>query len=249
MTSSAAATALDALSAWSTFGTGVIALVAVVAAFVVGRDQVKEARAARDLTKRLDIERSQPYVVAYMEPSEASEQIINLVVKNFGQTAARDIRIQIDPWPERSKMPEQFRLVGFPTPLPILAPGQEWKTVWDTSPQRRGTDLPDRHDGVLIYDGLEGQQIETPVVLDWTVFKSRMHTEIRTQHHAAKSLYEIERSLKGFRSGLHGSVDVTIKPDDGESTTRRSGFADPAFFFGPAAINDPSDETDDEQPS
>jgi hypothetical protein len=67
-------------------------------------------------------------------------------------------------------------------------------------------------------------------------------------HHAAKSLSEIEKSLKSFRSGLHGSIDVTLQADDADDTQRRTGFADSAFFRGRPTINDPIEQTEDEQP-
>lgn len=196
MTFFRADTALDAVSAWSTLGADVIALVALVTAFVVGRKQVREAQAARELTKRLDIERSQPYVVAYIESSETNEQIVQLVIKNFGLTAAHNLRVQIDPWPERSKMNGEYREVGIPTTMPILAPGQEWKTFWDVASERSDSDLPDCHEGVLIYDGLDNRQIETPVVLDWAMFRPRMYMDIKTIRHAAKTLAKIEEILK-----------------------------------------------------
>lgn len=206
--------ALAALSAWSTFATAVVAAAAFAVAWIFGARQIREAREARNLTQRLDIERSQPYVVAYMETSEASEQIVNLVIKNFGLTAARNVQVSIDPWPERSDMPEAYRKVGVPSPLPVLAPGQSWQTIWDTSTARRGSQLADRHTGTLSYDGLEGSHIVTDVVLDWAIFKSRMHTDIKTIHHAAKSLSEIQKTLRGFNEDIHGGVKVFVRDGD-----------------------------------
>ncbi len=72
-----------------------------------------------------EVERSQPYVVAYMEPSEASKMFIDFVVKNYGLTAARNVVIQIDPAPRRSFDGEE---VAIPSTVPILAPGQEWRS-------------------------------------------------------------------------------------------------------------------------
>jgi hypothetical protein len=219
--------ALAAISAWSTLATAVVATAAFVVAWIFGSGQVREAREARNLTKRLDIERSRPYVVAFMEASEASEQIVNLVIKNFGLTAARDVQVKINPWPERSNMSEDYRKVGVPSPLPILAPGQSWQTIWDTSVDRRRSQLPDSHSGSISYDGLEGTHIVTEFVLDWSIFESRMHTEIKTIHHAAKSLRAIQKSLLGFQEGIHGGIKVFVR--DGDAKDRHSA-ADRIFW-------------------
>ena len=68
----------SALAGWST------AVVALIAGGVaVG--QLGEAR-------QLRLEQAQPYVVAYMEPSAASTYFMDLVVRNFGTTAARSAK-------------------------------------------------------------------------------------------------------------------------------------------------------------
>ena len=217
--------ALAALSAWSTLATAVVAAAAFIVAWIFSSGQIREAREARNLTKRLDIERSQPYVVAFMETSEASEQIVNLVIKNFGLTAARDVKVNINPWPERSNMPDDYRKVGVPSPLPVLAPGQSWQTIWDTSTERRESQLPDSHNGTISYDGLEGSHIVTEFVLDWSIFKARMHTDIKTIHHAAKSLDEIQKTLRGFREGIHGGIKVFVRDGDAKDGRSRAEHA------------------------
>jgi hypothetical protein len=205
---------LTALAAWSTFATAVVAAAAFAAAWIFGAGQIHEAREARNLTKRLDIERSQPYVVGFMEPSESSELTINLVIKNFGLTAARNVRVEIDPWPERSELSDDHRHVAIPSPIPVLAPGQSWQTIWDTLTARRESQLPDTHKGTLSYDGLEGQRIVTELVLDWSAVRLRMHTDIKPNHHAAKSLDEIHKSLRGVEEDIHGGITVYIRDGD-----------------------------------
>jgi hypothetical protein len=46
---------------------------------------------------KLRKEQAQPYVVAYMEQSVARNQIIDLVVRNYGTTLARDVTLSLDP--------------------------------------------------------------------------------------------------------------------------------------------------------
>lgn len=80
------------------------AVTSLVAAFALlyARGQVKEAARGRQLTQDLDIERSQPYVVAFIERAASSEALVDLVIRNYGLTAARSVHIELDPWPERS---------------------------------------------------------------------------------------------------------------------------------------------------
>jgi hypothetical protein len=69
------------------------------------------------LGQRQRAEQAQPYVVIYAEHNEAHPHFIDLIVKNFGATAARDITITINPPLQRSagsevedvKGPDQIR--------------------------------------------------------------------------------------------------------------------------------------------
>lgn len=87
---------------WITAGATILTLVVAVFALTYARGQVAEAQSARRQARELEKERSQPYVVAYTESSGATPAIIDLVVKNYGQTAARNVRLELDPWPVRS---------------------------------------------------------------------------------------------------------------------------------------------------
>lgn len=74
------ADAWSALAAWSAV------LLAMVAGFIA-RGQLRE-------TRRLREEQAQPYVIVFAETSEAGQWVVDLVVKNFGTTAAKDVRVE-----------------------------------------------------------------------------------------------------------------------------------------------------------
>ena len=86
--------------------------------------------------------------------------MIELVVRNFGQTAAHDIRFHFVTHPtvaayEDSRFdgsPEVAEL-DLPSELRYLAPGQEWRTVWDSAISREelGNAKKDRFDCSLTY--------------------------------------------------------------------------------------------------
>lgn len=213
--------ALEALSAWSTLGTGVIAAGAFGVAWFYGRGQVKAANAARKDARDLDRARSQPYVVASMESSVASDTIVDLVIKNYGQTAATNIELVLDPWPQRSGIQDEYKELGFPAPLAILAPDQEWRTFWDTSVERRKTDLPDRHVGALTYTGVEGDKLSSPVILDWSTYKPRLYTDLKTIHHVGKSMDEMSKTMKKFLDSPGGGMSVVYRDGDAKDERRK----------------------------
>lgn len=106
---------------WQDIGaTGTLAVALAAAAFAYF--QVREAAKTRR-------DQARPYVVAFLERSALSS--VDLIIKNFGQTAARHIQLVWDR-PVRSTFGkgrgEEMKL---PDSLPLLAPGQEWRTVWD----------------------------------------------------------------------------------------------------------------------
>jgi hypothetical protein len=70
------------MAAAGAIGTLIVAVVAARAAF----RQVAEARELRQ-------EQAQPYVAVYMEPSAATPEIVDLVIRNFGATAAHEVRL------------------------------------------------------------------------------------------------------------------------------------------------------------
>jgi hypothetical protein len=195
-----------------------LTLVAAVGALILARGQIDEARRARALTADLDRARTQPYVVMFTEPSGATPVLIDLVVKNFGQSAATNVRIDLSPWPSRTKGGGQDdeEEVAMPEVIPILAPGQEWRTLWDNGLKRKKTDLPDKHVGTVSYEGLPNadgtiSQLATPTVIDWSIYKSRRWVEVRTAHDSAKSLREIERVMSKWTEGNLGPLSVIVR--------------------------------------
>lgn len=182
----------DAWAAGAGWFTATIAAVAGIAAF----KQVREARALRE-------EQAQPYVVAYMEPNQTSFQIIDLVVKNFGTTAAFDVHMKSDPPLIRSSHqqdePEPVRAFDS---IPILVPNQEWRIFWDSSFSREGKKLQDKFTVTITYTDSYGKKrrkrknFETVSLLDWTVYEGAMEVDALGIHDIAKSLKAIDDKLK-----------------------------------------------------
>jgi len=75
------------------------------------------------------VEQAQPYVAVAIEPLIGVDpKFQELVVKNFGATAAFNVRLESEPPMERAAV--DGRALTLPT-LPTLVPGQDWRVLWD----------------------------------------------------------------------------------------------------------------------
>lgn len=212
------------LTDWIGAGAAVATFLVALFALLFARRQILEAKAARAQAAALETERAQPYVVMYTEPSGATQLLIDLVIRNYGQTSATNVRIALDPWPQRSPDPgsAESEPVALPDVIPVLAPGQEWRTVWDSSKDRRDTDLPDRHTGQLTYEGIDHEPRTSDVVLDWSVYKTRRWVEVRSVHDAAQALRDIRSELKKWTEGARGGLAVFARDGDARDDARRA---------------------------
>ena len=204
---------------WVSAGATAITALVAIAALWFAWQQIGEAKAARALTRTLDVARSQPYVVVYAEESPATPLAIDLVVRNFGPTAAANVKVQFDPWPQRWKADErEHASVGIPE-FPILAPGQEWRTSWVWTPDYPKDELPMRHEGEVSFTGVEGTRLVTPVVLDLTVYTTRIWVEVRGMHDAAKALREINKTVQKWTEGPRGPLSVLVRDGAAKDAT------------------------------
>lgn len=177
------------------------------------------------LAVRLAQEEARPYVVVYMEPArDGDAQVIDLVVRNFGKTAAHGVRVSIDPAPKRSiaKEGDDDRLVWLPDVIPTLVPGQEWRTLFDMGMHRIESNLPDVHR--VTVEALDSSGHPLPPLestLDWGQYKGQMWTTVRTMHDAATALRGIEKHVRGWREGASGGLAVTVRDGNAKDARRR----------------------------
>jgi hypothetical protein len=168
--------------------------------------------------RRVAAEQTRPHVGVLMEPHAADWHVIELVVKNFGQTAAYNIEFSFTNPPtvaEYENAADGYADVAqlqLPGELPILAPGQEWRLVWDSALDRAeiGSGIESRFAGtVSYYDRPETPRgwrfwerdrrpLRTDVVLDWDALPPVQRIELMTTHDLAKrekQKLELLRSL------------------------------------------------------
>ncbi len=169
--------------------------------------------------RRLATERARPHVTMFMEPNAADWHVIELVVRNFGRTPAYDVRFSFASPPTVARYETasdgyaDVVPLKLPDDLPVLAPGQEWRTVWDSAVDRSelGDAIESRFAGVLsFYDSPEGPprgwrvwrrerpRFENNVTLDWNDLPPVQRLELLTTHDLAKrekQKLELLRSL------------------------------------------------------
>lgn len=182
---------------WSSAASVATALIALAAA-VIGLRQLREAQTLREQQEReasaLRRERAQPYVAVFMEPLAAVDRKFQeLVIKNFGATAAFNIRVESEPTMVREWEGEAQEV---PLPeIPTLAPGQEWRVLWDFFPARHAAGLPDRHEVKVLFEDSHGEKFTLAYTLDWGINLDRLSVKTYGVHHGVKELQEIRKNL------------------------------------------------------
>jgi len=193
---------------WSAFGTMITAAVAIVAGFVAWR-QLREARGLR-------LEQAQPYVVCFADRTPGHDQALDIVIRNFGMTVAREVTLQVTPPLMRSghggRPPEE---VVLPSTLPVLVPGQEWRTWWDLGSSRADSGLAGRHDVVVSYKDSQGKRLpETPSVIDWGDFADRTWLVTHGMHEAATALRDLSKTVTSFKYRGSGGLAAYVRDAD-----------------------------------
>ena len=167
--------------AWAALALWITAAIAGGALLFASR-QVNEARATRKAV-------AQPNVVVYVDLNPGDWQYLDLVVKNFGQTPAYGIRfvglpdLDVVPW-ENLLTGDHETALHVPETIVVLAPGQEWRTIWDSAVAREEYHARRRLEphlglrqlrtvfvGIVTYTDSEDEAYENPIRLDTNVFR------------------------------------------------------------------------------
>ena len=221
----------ERLSDLSNLGSGGWLAIAAWAALVLGVVVLVWANRQFTRNRQLTTEQVRPHVTLYMEPHASDWHVIELVVRNFGQTAAHDIRLDFVDHPTvaayedaRLDGPPEVAELDLPSELLYLAPGQEWRTVWDSAISRAelGGSIRDRFDGSLTYadrprSTKSGPRrtrgtFETKFSLDWGNLQPAQRIELMTTHDLAKREKQKLELLRSVLSYFHYASKET-QPD------------------------------------
>lgn len=172
------------------------------------------------------LEEHRPYVIVTVEPSGASPQLFDLVVKNIGKRPAMDVSITLDPPPQRaderggSPIAETKMLNE---PIFMLAPDQELRVFYDNHAERNETEnLPTSHTASYSYRDSEGREFSEQSVLDLEALKGALSVNVNTVHHIGKSIQAIEKIMKASSLyGRTGSLEVLAVLEDRDAHIER----------------------------
>jgi hypothetical protein len=194
--------------AWTAIGTWAavaVALGAVIVARRIANSQLGDAKRSRR-------EQAQPYVAVYMEHSPTGPFVIDLVIKNFGRTAAHDVKIDFDPAPKIAATDGEH--LWLPDTIPVLVPGQEWRTFWDTTIARAKSSLPTRYTATVEFSDTRGKLGPYTFVIDWKHEVERGLVETYGVHHVADALRDIRGLLSGWKEPRGTGLRVYSRDGD-----------------------------------
>lgn len=179
-------------------------------------------------------EKLRPHVSVFMEQHPADWHVVELVVRNFGPTAAHDVQLEFTNPPTVAKYEERYDEslpeiveLDLPDELAVLAPGQEWRTVWDSARNRTefGGAIRSRFDGVVTYrdrpwphrsektrGARRGRRFEDRVVLDWATLPPVPRLELMATHDLARQERQKLELLRSVLNYLHYAAKET-RPD------------------------------------
>lgn len=122
----------NAVTALCTFGLLVAAVSAgrtAVRTMRASQEASAAAREAQEQARRDSIEQTRPYVYVEVVPGLAGLRTYDLRISNSGRSAARDLRLDFDAWPDvDDKITEAIRVL-FNTPR-TLPPGASIRAYW-----------------------------------------------------------------------------------------------------------------------
>lgn len=196
---------------------GLLAIALFTAIFAVV--QVLDSRALR-------YDQARPYVAVGMR--RVAHGVVELYVKNFGQTAAHNLQISSNPPLESVSDAESFHVFD---QIPTLVPGEEWATIWETAAYKRsnGGKFSNRYSVTLTYEGSNaGKRVNhrEDFMIDWSVQLNTTYLDQKTVHDIAKSMKRLESAISPHRYLKVGqfnpwSVRLEEDPTDNDSGPSR----------------------------
>jgi hypothetical protein len=206
----------DAAAAWAQWVTAGIAGIAGWFA----RGQVLEARRTRERV-------TAPDVVAYIDHNPKNWQWFDLVVKNFGQTPAYNVRVKLPPLPippyTDPDTGENIAHLYIPDTIAVLAPGQESRTLWNSLTTMNLSEPPSHFGGFVEFDesmNTDKPPRRHPISLDIKMFWNMLRfAEDNAPQKIADNIATVAETLRSYNN-IHDGIWVYTVPGDDERRYR-----------------------------
>lgn len=201
--------------AWSACAAWVTVVIAIGAAWFAYQ-QVTEARRTRERV-------AQPEVVVFIDHNAVDWHYMDIVIKNFGQTPAYNVRLSL---PALEVVPYDNAVTGdhvttlyVPTDIAVLAPGQEWRSAWESGIDIAAHDgeLRSNYIGTVEFDDkviADKPSFQNPISLDTNMFRDAHRISTEKSRTVEKALYEISGTLKGYTNQHKGVWVYTVRGED-----------------------------------
>lgn len=208
-------------SQWQAIGSmGTLAV--AVAAAIFAYIQVRELRQTRE-------DQARPYVAVYFE---TDGRLLFLVAKNFGTTTARDVRLSLDkPIKQSFKVGTEYQTLPLFDVMPVMVPGQEWRTFFDSGVGLVQEKLHDVYTATVTYSNSRRKPMpQDQFTLDWNIFLNIEWIGEKDIDHVANALEGIENAVKSWTESTGGLAvynhDGDAK-DEARSVARADRIAQP----------------------
>ncbi len=181
---------------------------------------VAEMKEARD-------QQTRPYVIAYFTIKEGTG-LIYLVLKNIGQSVARDVRFSFDPPLKTSSEAtnEMLAKMSFVTEgIQSMPPGYELKTLFDsTVSYLNNEELPQKYRvRIAYYGGISPEERIDEYVLDISAFWGISYTRETTMKDLVKKVDDIGKDLGRMRQDIR-RIAQAVEKEDGDAPDGKSSF-------------------------
>jgi hypothetical protein len=194
------------------------ALIAAAVAAVIAARQLRQSHQAR-------LDQARPYVMLTAERTPSHFSLMDLHLQNVGAGPAHDVRIDVNPPLRRAQEVKEAPLESvrvLTRPIAMLPPGFSLNWYFDSGVDRAEADLPKSHEVRIWYHDGHGNRWDERHTLELDVFDDLLFSETLGVHHVAKSLREVEKSLKQQNEHLKNPIAVTTEPREGYEAKQRA---------------------------
>ena len=149
-----------------------------------------------------------PYVVVYFD-NQTDSPIFDLVIKNTGRTAARNVEIAFDPPLQTSLKNYDIEQLAFiHQVIPTLPPNYEIRASVDVVKNvLNSVTLPKQyHVKVTFTGGIKSNKREAEYILDLNVFNGILETHTRSLTDLTKAVEKISNTLDDFAENARDSM-------------------------------------------
>jgi hypothetical protein len=149
-----------------------------------------------------------PYVVVYFD-NQTDSPIFDLVIKNTGRTAARNVEIAFDPPLQTSLKNYDIEQLAFiHQVIPTLPPDYEIRASVDViNNALKSETLPKQYRvKVTFTGGVKADPREAEYILDLNVFKGILETHTRSLTDLTKAVEKISDTLDDFAENARDSM-------------------------------------------